>query len=98
MIGQRAPGNYSVSIWSYNFSICLWESPTTFISTISGRLDVTLAPKPIICIFGDTRIPKEIKKQPGFLLEKMFNANLEALELALSMLEKTGADKSRRSV
>ena len=27
IIGLKAPGNYSASIWIYNFPICLWENP-----------------------------------------------------------------------
>ena len=41
----KAPGNYSGSIWSYKFSICLWENPNNFIYPISGFLDVSLKPK-----------------------------------------------------
>ena len=45
IIGLKAPGNYSASIWSNIFSICLWESPKLFISMISAFLDVSRPPK-----------------------------------------------------
>ena len=41
----KAQGNYSAPIWSYNFAICLWETPKTFISIYLGLFDVSLAPK-----------------------------------------------------
>ena len=44
IIGLKAPGNYSASIWSYSFSICLWERLKTFISMISGFSDVSPSP------------------------------------------------------
>ena len=55
----KAPGNYSASFWSYDFSICLWENPETLISMISGFSDVSPAPKTSYCIFGDLRTPQE---------------------------------------
>ena len=35
ILGLRAPGNHSASIWFTNFSICLWENLKTLISMIS---------------------------------------------------------------
>ena len=45
LIHLKAPGNYSASIWTYNFLNCLWENPKTLISMISGFSDVSLTPK-----------------------------------------------------
>ena len=41
----KAPGNYYGRVWSYNFSICLWESLKPQISMISGFMDVSPSPK-----------------------------------------------------
>ena len=38
MICLKAPGNYSASVWTYNFSICLCERSKPNISMISGFL------------------------------------------------------------
>ena len=56
-LGLKAPWNYSVPFWSYNFSICLWENQKTFISMISDFWMWPGLPKPIIFVIGDTRIP-----------------------------------------
>ena len=45
IICLKAPGSYSVPLWSYNFSLCLWERRKTIIFMISGLSDVSLAPQ-----------------------------------------------------
>ena len=44
-IGLKAPGNYSASFWSYNFSLCSWERPKNLISMIPGFVDASMSPK-----------------------------------------------------
>ena len=36
--GLKALWNYSASVWTYNFSICLCDRPKPNISTITGFL------------------------------------------------------------
>ena len=53
---RKAPYNYSASIWTYNFSICLCETPKPNISMISGFVE-SWEP-----LFMDLDIPKYFKK------------------------------------
>ena len=64
IIGLQAPGNYSASIRTYNFLICLWERPKLLISMILGFLEVSPSPKTNIFIFRDPRIPQIMQENP----------------------------------
>ena len=44
IIGLKAPGDYYASIWSDNFSMCLWENLKFLISMISGLVDMSPSP------------------------------------------------------
>ena len=68
IIGLKAPGNYSASIWYNTFSICFWERQKTLTSMILDFLDVSRSPppKPTIFIFGDPKKPQTIQKNVSF--------------------------------
>ena len=66
IIGLKAPGNYSASIWSYNFSICLWENPKTLISMISGVLGrVPETQHQLFLSLETSGYPKNQEESPG---------------------------------
>ena len=94
IINLKALGNYSDSIWSYNFSMRFWERQKTLISMVSGFLDVPPAPKTNYFSLETPGYLKKIKNPPGK------NRNSCVLQISknntvfLSNLEKTGADKN----
>ena len=67
MIGLKAAGNYSATIWYFKISICLWEKVKLLTSMILGFLNPPPGPKTKYFILGDTRTPKTIKKIPGII-------------------------------
>ena len=67
IMGLKAPGSYSASIWSYNFSICLWEIPKTIMFMISVLLNGSPSPKTIYFhLWRPQDTSKRSKKIPNY--------------------------------
>ena len=95
----KAPYYYFAPIWTYNFSICLWENLKLLSSMISEFGDVSLSPKTIYFIFGDTRTPKNKQEQSPNMRNILFlQISTFWNSQVLIILAKTGAEQSRRSV
>ena len=63
----KAPQDYSASIRTYNFQICLWENPKTLIRMIPGLLDVSTTPQTNYFLSLETsRYLKQSKKIPNY--------------------------------
>ena len=86
---------YSASVWTYNFSICLWGEPSN--PSFSWFLDFRTcpwAPKPFIFMFGETRIRWIIQEQgPNHCLENISLLDLELLDF--ENFENVGEDGRR---
>ena len=54
IIGLKAPGNYSASIWINKILICFLENPKLPISMISGFLNPSPSAKTIYCLSLET--------------------------------------------
>ena len=90
IIGLKAPGNYSGSFWSYNFSICLWESPKTLISMISGLLDVSLSPNTNIIYLLRPRDTSRNLRKYQIIFKHVVVGKFEIVEI--QMFENYGKD------
>ena len=96
---SKAPQNYSVSIWYFNFSICLWERQHPLISMISGFLNVSLAPNNQLCL--SLEIPgdlKESKKHPQLFYLYFVVASQAFGNTCVEHSGKMGTAKSRRYI
>ena len=90
ILGLKAPGNYSASIWINKIPICLWENLETLISMISGFWDVSRPLKPILSIFGDTRTPKPIQEKHRNILKQHYFYKSQNVEVQI--VDKFGKD------
>ena len=82
MIGSKARGNYYASIWYNQIMILLWENPTTFISMISGFLNLSPSPQTnSFFIFVDPRTLQKTKTGNTYaFLSNLIFINLGILE------------------
>ena len=96
----KAPGDYSASIWTYNFSICIWQNQTKSFLRLRDFRTRHPAPKPTIFTFADTRIPKQNPetKQRTIFKQALFSSASKMVETSnMSNIEKTRAGKWWRS-
>ena len=75
-IRLKALGSYSASIWSYNLSICFWENPKTFISIMSGLLNVSPSPKTNYCYLCGHQDTSKSSKESQVTFENISLQNI----------------------
>ena len=99
IIRLKTPGNYSVSTWINNFSICLCENPKPLISMISGFPSPPFPPQTCCSYFLKHQDTSNKSRRIPRTFKNIIFPNISFWKTPIvTLLEQTRADKWWRSV